>query len=123
MIASNELDQDELVFGVEILFNLAVELHEKLGIVFEYINIGGGFGIPYKPEQNPLNIREVGEKIHQLYQQKILASGHPEVAIVTESGRYISGPFGYLVTRALHEKKTYKHYIGVDACMANLMRP
>lgn len=123
MVASNELNTDELCHGVSLLFDLAVELYKTLWITFEYINIGGGFGIPYKPGQSPLNIQEVGERIKKLYEEKLLASGHPETAIVTESGRYITGPFWYLVTTVLHEKHTYKDYIWVDACMANLMRP
>jgi diaminopimelate decarboxylase len=123
MVASNELNTDELCYWAELLFNLAAELHKQLWITFEYINIGGGFGIPYKPDQSPLDIAEVGKRIEEVYREKLLASWHPETAIVTESWRYITGPFGYLITRALHEKHTYKDYIGVDACMANLMRP
>jgi diaminopimelate decarboxylase len=90
MVASNELNIEELCHGVQLLFRLAADIHKKLGINFEYINIGGGFGIPYKPEQNPIDIAEVGQKIQHIYQEEILASGHSETAIVTESGRYIT---------------------------------
>lgn len=123
MVASNERRTEAFLLTAKLMFTLACELKEKLAIEVEFVNLGGGFGIPYRPEEEPLNLIEIGEGIHKLYQKMMLPAGLDKVAIMTESGRAITGPAGWLVSTAIHEKKTYKDYIGLDSCMANLMRP
>lgn len=123
MVASNERRTEAFLLTAKLMFTLACELKEKLAIEVEFVNLGGGFGIPYRPEEEPLNLIEIGEGIHKLYQEMMLPAGLDKVAIMTESGRAITGPAGWLVSTAIHEKKTYKNYIGLDSCMANLMRP
>lgn len=123
MVASNERRTEAFLLTAKLMFTLACELKEKLAIEVEFVNLGGGFGIPYRPEEEPLNLIEIGEGIHKLYQEMMLPAGLDKVAIMTESGRAITGPTGWLVSTAIHEKKTYKDYIGLDSCMANLMRP
>lgn len=123
MVASNERRTEAFLLTAKLMFTLACELKEKLAIKVEFVNLGGGFGIPYRPEEEPLNLIEIGEGIHKLYQEMMLPAGLDKVAIMTESGRAITGPAGWLVSTAIHEKKTYKDYIGLDSCMANLMRP
>jgi diaminopimelate decarboxylase len=102
---------------------LVVEISQKIGISFEFINLGGGVGIPYKPEQKAPDLEFISKKIQQLYKQKIEGSSLAPLKVLMECGRAIAGPHGYLITRVIHEKHIYKEYIGVDACMANLMRP
>jgi diaminopimelate decarboxylase len=99
------------------------ELHEKLGIRFEFINIGGGIGIPYRPEQKAVDLPAVSRGIQAAYDELIRSRGLHPLRLYMEMGRLITGPHGYLVTRVLHLKDTYRKYAGVDACMANLMRP
>lgn len=123
MVASNERRIEAFLLTAKLMFTLACELKEKLAIEVEFVNLGGGFGIPYRSEEEPLNLIEIGEGIHKLYQEMMLPAGLDKVAIMTESGRAITGPAGWLVSTAIHEKKTYKDYIGLDSCMANLMRP
>ncbi len=123
MVASNELNLDFFVETARMLFELAVELAEKLDIWLEFVNLGGGIGIPYRPEQQPVDLHALGEEIRQQYDQMIRPAGLHPLKIFMENGRVMTGPFGFLVTRAIHEKHTYKDYVGVDACMANLMRP
>lgn len=123
MVASNERNADYFVETAEILFTLVVELSKKLGITFEFVNIGGGIGIPYRPEDKPVNLPKVARGIAAAHKRIILGAKLPPLRVVTESGRAITGPHGYLVTRVLHQKDTYKKYVGLDACMANLMRP
>jgi len=123
MVASNELNPQYFIDTAEILFDLAVELSRKLGITFEFINIGGGIGIPYRPDQVAVDLERVGEGVRQAYEARLLAKGHPALKIYMECGRMVTGPYGYLVSRVRHIKQTYKSYAGLDACMANLMRP
>jgi len=123
MVASNERRTEAFLLTARLMFELAVELKEKLDIAVEFVNLGGGFGIPYLPEEEPLNLQEIGEGIHQLYQKMMVPHGLDKTAIMTESGRAMTGPAGWLVSTVLHEKHTYKDYIGLDSCMANLMRP
>ena len=123
MVCSNEINADYFIETIDILFSLAREIFEKEGIVFDFINIGGGLGIPYKEEENRLDIEKISTAMQALYKTNFIDSGHGDCRIVMESGRYITGPYGYLVSRVLHKKETYKDYIGLDACMANLMRP
>ncbi|MCR5176741.1 MAG: diaminopimelate decarboxylase [Anaerovibrio sp.] len=123
MVISNELRTEGFALTASIMFNLAKEIKEKLGITLEFVNLGGGIGIPYEPNQDEVNLEEVGEAIHKLYQEIMEPAGLGKCAICFESGRAITGPYGYLVSTAIHEKHTYKNYIGLDSCMANLMRP
>ena len=122
-IASNELNPDYFVNTADMLFDLALEIEMKVGIRVEFVNISGGMGIPYKPEQQRVNLAYVGDEIRKKYQAKIRNSRLHPVSIFTECGRAITGPAGYLVSRVLHKKEIYKTHIGLDACMANLMRP
>lgn len=123
MVISNELRTVGFALTASIMFNLAKEIKEKLGITLEFVNLGGGIGIPYEPSQEEVNLEEVGEAIHKLYEEIMVPAGLGKCAICFESGRAITGPYGYLVSTAIHEKHTYKNYIGLDSCMANLMRP
>lgn len=123
MVASNELNSDYFVETAQMLFDLVVELNAKLGIRFEYLNLGGGIGIPYRPAQDAVDLAALGQRIKALYEQKIVAAGLGPIRIAMECGRMITGPYGYLVSRVLHKKAIYKNYVGLDACMANLMRP
>jgi len=123
MIVSNELRENALLQTAEMMFDLAAEINEKIGIKLDFINLGGGIGIPYKPEQTEVNLKSLSEKIQILFYEKLQKNNLGETKIVMENGRMVTGPFDYLITRAIHEKHTYKEYIGVDACMSNLMRP
>jgi diaminopimelate decarboxylase len=123
MVASNELDPYYFVETAEILFNLIVEISQKLKIKFDFVNIGGGVGIPYQPEQKRINLHIMSRGIRKKYEEIIVANGIAPLRLFTECGRYITGPYGYLVARVLHIKDTYKKFAGLDACMANLMRP
>ena len=105
------------------LFKLAVELKEKTGVHIAFINLSGGVGIPYRPEETANDIFVIGEGVKKAYQEILEPAGMGDVAIYTEMGRYMLGPYGALVTKAIHEKHIYKEYIGVDACAVNLMRP
>lgn len=123
MVISNETRNDAFLITAEMMFKLAVEIKERLGITLEYINLGGGIGIPYRPDQTAVDYEYVGEGIHKLYDELLVPAGLGDITLAMESGRAITGPYDWLVATALHEKNTYKHYIGLDACMANLMRP
>ena len=123
MVASNELDPDYFIETADILFDLIVELNRELGIRFEFANLGGGIGIPYKSEHKPVDIEKISAGIKELYERKIVANGLDPLKIYFESGRVITGPYGFLVSKVLHIKETYKKYAGLDSCMANLMRP
>jgi len=123
MVASNELDPDYFIETAQLLFELVIEIHNKLGITFEFVNLGGGIGIPYLPNQQAVDLEYVSKGVKALYEKLIIANGHPDLKLYLESGRIITGPYGYLVSTVLHHKDTYKKYIGLDACMANLMRP
>lgn len=123
MVASNELDADYFVETADIIFDTIVDIHKELGIKFEFANLGGGIGIPYKREHKPVDMQRVSAGIKDLYEKYIAANGLAPMKIFFESGRAITGPFGYLVARVLHFKETYKKYVGLDASMHNLMRP
>jgi diaminopimelate decarboxylase len=122
-IASNELNPDYFVDTADMLFDLAIEIMERLGIRLNFINISGGIGIPYKPDQEKVNLAYVGDGIRKKYQGKIPKNGLHPMSLFMECGRAITGPYGYLVSRVLHKKEIYKTHIGLDASMANLMRP
>lgn len=123
MVASNELNPQYFIDTAILLFDLITELQAALGITFEFVNLGGGIGIPYRPEQEGVNLEIVGEGIRKAYEERLIAKGHPELKIYLECGRCITGPYGYLVSTVRHLKHTYRDYVGMDACMANLMRP
>ena len=123
MVISNELNSDSFVGTANMMFDLIIELSKELGISFEFVNLGGGIGIPYKPEQQPVDLARVGQGIKQAYEAKIVANGLQPLRIAMECGRMITGPYGYLVSTVLHKKAIYKNNEGLDACMANLMRP
>lgn len=123
MVASNELDSDYFIETAEIVFDVIVDIARELDIRFEFANLGGGIGIPYKSEHKPVDLVKVSTGIKELYDKMIVANGLAPLKIYFESGRAITGPFGFLVSRVLHIKETYKKYAGLDSSMANLMRP
>ncbi|SPF52267.1 Protein TabA [Candidatus Desulfosporosinus infrequens] len=123
MIISNELDAKYFIETACMMFNLVGEIYEKLGIKIEFVNLGGGIGIPYRPEQEQVSLEAVSKGIKNAYDKLIVTKGLDPLKIAMESGRMILGPYGYLVTKVLHKKEIYKNYVGVDACMADLMRP
>ncbi|MBQ5431132.1 MAG: diaminopimelate decarboxylase [Lachnospiraceae bacterium] len=122
-LVSNTVTNDYYPALAKTLFELAVEIKEKTGVSLDFINLSGGVGIPYQPDQKANDIAVIGEGVHKVFDEVLVPAGLSDVAIYTEMGRFMLGPYGALVTRAIHEKKTYKDYIGVDACAANLMRP
>ncbi len=122
-LASNTVTNDYYPELARILFELAVEIRDKTGCDIKFINLSGGVGIPCKPDAEPNDIIAIGEGVHKVYDEVLTANGMGDVAIYTEMGRFMLGPYGGLVTKATHEKHTYKEYIGVDACACNLMRP
>ena len=105
------------------LFEVAVKLKEEVGCHISFINLSGGVGVNYTPDQEPNDIRVIGEGVHKVYDEILVPAGMGDVAIYTEMGRFMLAPYGCLVTQAIHEKHTHKEYIGVDACAVNLMRP
>jgi diaminopimelate decarboxylase len=123
MLASNELDYRYFVETARMLFDLLIELAREVGVRFSFVNLGGGIGIPYRPEQENFDLARFSREVQALYQEKIVRHGLHPLRIVMECGRLITGPHGYLVATAIHKKEIYKRYIGLDACMANLMRP
>ena len=118
MVASNMLQGDFFRYTAKTGFELAKEIERQLDIQIEFVNLGGGFGVAYRPNQTPLDMHCLGATIQEEYDKAKMS-----LNIFTESGRYIAAESGTLITKVIHEKDTYKHYIGVDACMANLMRP
>ena len=122
-LASNTVTNDYYPELARILFEFAVEIRDKTGCDIKFINLSGGVGIPYKPDAEPNDIIAIGEGVHKVYDEVLTANGMGDVAIYTEMGRFMLGPYGGLVTKATHEKHTYKEYIGVDACACNLIRP
>ncbi len=123
MVASNELNPDFFADTAKLVFELAVELKEKDDVRIEFTDLGGGLGIPYKPDQKKVDYNEVAQKIRKLYDEIIVPAGLDPLEICWECGRPITGPYGWLVSAAIHEKHIYREYIGLDSCMADLMRP
>jgi len=123
MVVSNELDASQHVATAVMVFEKVAELSERLGITFEFVNLGGGLGIPYRPEQQPVNYSELRQGIEQAYQKIIVENGMPPLRVVTENGRHITGPNGFLIARVRSTKDTFHRYVGLDASMADLMRP
>ncbi len=122
-LASNTVTNEYYPMLAKILFEIAVKLQKETGCHITFINLSGGIGIPYHPDQEPNDIYAIGEGVRQVYEDVLEPAGMGDVAIYTELGRYMTGPFGALVTQAVHEKHTHKEYIGCDACAVNLMRP
>lgn len=123
MVISNELNPEYFIETANMMFDLILEIYQTLDIRIEFVNFGGGIGIPYRPEQEAVDLDYVGQGIKQAYEKKIIANGFHPLKLAMECGRMITGPYGYLVSTVLHKKETYKNYVGLDACMANLMRP
>jgi diaminopimelate decarboxylase len=123
MVASNELDAHYFVETAAMLFDLVGEIVESLGITCEFVNIGGGIGIPYRPDQQPVDLQSVAAGIAQAYRAQITDRKLAPLKLFLECGRVITGPYGYLIARVRHLKRTYKQFVGMDACMADLMRP
>ena len=123
MVISNELNPDYFIETARMMMTLVKEIYETLGIRIEMINFGGGIGVPYRPEDNQVDLEYVGAGIRKLYEEIIVPAGLAPLKLALECGRMIAGPYGYLVSKVLHKKETYKNYVGLDSCMANLMRP
>ena len=122
-LASNTVTNEYYPTLAKQLFELAVELKKKTGVEIAFINLSGGIGIPYRPEQEKNDIYVIGEGVRKAFEEVLVPEGMGDVSIYTELGRYMMAPYGHLVTRAIHEKHTHKEYIGCDACAVNLMRP
>ena len=122
-LASNTVTNEYYPMLAKVMFELAVKLQKETGAHIKFINLSGGIGIPYRPEQTPNDIRVIGEGVRKVYEEVLVPEGMGDVAIYTELGRFMMGPYGCLVTKAIHEKHTHKEYIGVDSCAVNLMRP
>ena len=122
-LASNTVTNEYYPMLAKILFEQAVKIHQETGAHIAFINLSGGVGIPYRPDQEPNDIRVIGEGVRKVYEEVLVPAGMGDIAIYTEMGRFMTGPYGALVTTAIHEKHTHKEYIGVDACAVNLMRP
>ena len=122
-LASNTLSNEYYPALARILFRLAVELRDETGVRISFINLSGGVGVPYRPEQPENDIAAIGEGVREAYEEILAPAGMDDVALYTELGRFMLAPYGHLVTRAVREKHIYKEYIGVDACACDLMRP
>ena len=122
-LASNTVSNEYYPELASILFKLAVRLHEKTGVHIKFVNLSGGVGVDYKPEDSRNDIAVIGEGVHKKFDEILVPAGMGDVEIYTELGRYMLAPYGALVATAIHEKHIYKDYIGLDACAANLMRP
>ncbi|MDL2229370.1 diaminopimelate decarboxylase [Treponema sp. OttesenSCG-928-L16] len=123
MVASNEINPDYHVETGRLLFELAAEIKEKTGIRLEFVNLGGGAGIPYRPDQDPIDYEYIARQLRKAYDAIIVPAGLDPLGLRMEWARIITGPYGWLVARAIHKKHIYREYIGLDACMADLMRP
>ena len=122
-LASNTVTNEYYPMLAKVLFELAVKLKNETGAHITFINLSGGIGIPYSPDQEPNDIKVIGEGVRRGYEEVLVPVGMGDVALYTELGRYMTGPYGALITQAIHEKHIHKEYIGTDACAANLMRP
>lgn len=122
-LASNTVTNEYYPTLAKQLFEVAVKLKEEIGVNIQFINLSGGIGVPYLPDQEGNDIRAIGEGVRKVYEEVLVPAGMGDVAIYTELGRFMMAPFGHLVTAAIHEKHTHKEYIGCDACAVNLMRP
>lgn len=122
-LVSNTTHDEYYPVLARMLFRLAVELREKTGIAVSFINLSGGIGIPYRPDEQKADIANIGAGVQREFEDILSPAGMGGVSLYSELGRYMLGPYGVLVSRVIHEKNTYKDYLGLDACAANLMRP
>lgn len=122
-LASNTVSNEYYPVLAKILFELAVEIKEQTGIAVKYINLSGGVGVPYRPEEKENDIEVIGEGVRKVFEEVLVPNGMGDVSIFTELGRFMLAPYGCLVAKAIHEKHIYKEYIGLDACAVDLMRP
>lgn len=122
-LASNTVSNEYYPTLAGILFELAVELRDKTGVDIKFINLSGGIGVPYRPDEKPNDIMAIGEGVRKAFEEILVPAGMGDIAIYTELGRYMLAPYGHLVATAIHEKHIYKEYIGLDACAVDLMRP
>lgn len=122
-LASNTVTNEYYPTLARVLFEFAVELKQTCGIELSFINLSGGVGVAYRPDQEPNDIMKIGQGVREVYEEVLVPAGLGNVAIYTELGRFMLAPYGCLVTKAIHEKHIYKEYIGLDACAVNLMRP
>lgn len=122
-LASNTVTNEYYPTLARELFETAVEIKKETGVSLKFINLSGGIGIPYRPDQEPNDILVIGEGVRKVYEEILVPAGMGDVSLFTELGRFMMGPYGCLVTKAIHEKHIYKEYIGTDACACNLMRP
>ena len=122
-LASNTVSNEYYPVLASILFELAAELREKTGANIKFINLSGGIGVPYRPEEEANDILAIGEGVRKAYEEILVPAGMGDVAIYTELGRFMLAPYGHLVAKAIHEKHIYKEYIGLDASAVDLMRP
>lgn len=122
-LASSQNNNKYYPLLAEKLFKLIVEIKEETGVELSFVNLSGGVGIPYRPDEEEVDIDKIGKDIEKVYNEILVKNGMKDVEIYTELGRYMLAPSGALVTKVIHKKNTYKNYIGVDACCANLMRP
>lgn len=122
-LASNTVTNEYYPMLAKVLFEVAVQLKKETGADIRFINLSGGIGIPYRPDQQPNDIYQISAGVRKVYEEVLVPAGMGDVALYTELGRYMLGPYGCLVTTAIHQKHTHKEYIGCDACAVNLMRP
>lgn len=122
-LASNTVTNEYYPTLAKTLFEVAVKLRNETGANIRFINLSGGIGIPYRPDQEPNDIKAIGEGVRKVYEEVLVPAGMGDVDIYTELGRFMMGPYGHLIVKAIHEKHTHKEYVGVDACAVNLMRP
>ena len=122
-IISNDIDRSHYLETARMLFQLAVDVKVNTGVRIEFVNLSGGLGIPYRPEQISVDVESLGREIEEAYDEIARPAGLHPMKIFAECGRYITGPYGYLVSTVLHKKNIYREYVGLDACMADLMRP
>lgn len=123
MIVSNELDGRCFIEVAKMMFELVVEIYKELSVEIDFVNLGGGLGIAYRPEEKSLDLKDISEQVKDLYEVLIIKGNIKPFKLFTEFGRFITGPYGYLVSKVIHKKEIYKNYIGLDATMADLMRP
>ena len=122
-LASNTVTNDYYPTLAKLLFETAVELQKETGVHIAFINLSGGVGVPYLPEQESNDIMVIGEGVRKAFEEVLVPAGMGDIAIFTELGRFMLAPYGHLIAKAIHEKHTYKEYIGLDACAVDLMRP
>ena len=122
-IISNDIDRSHYLQTAQMLFQLAADVKDALGVRIEFVNLSGGLGIPYRPDEDVVDIEALGREVHEAYDAIVRPAGLHPLKIFSECGRYITGPYGYLVSTVLHKKNIYREYVGLDACMADLMRP